>query len=214
MHEVCVRLENENVKLQVCEECAYHDEFWRLSMTLWPWLDLRSLQEDLLMAHDLMQKAEQKEVKREQVRCSRVLEHARCFPRRHQSGLPLDGLARWLEIRAIAVRLAIYIGMQWHAMLQHLTQQRKHNEELLDLLEQQQRTLLQNSTDLADYEKTLVQMAAELDRYRQMGAATPGKVCACGSVTRKAACGLTHGTVSGGTKRHCIAYQTSAREPG
>ena len=48
-----------------------------------------------------------------------------------------------------------------------LTQQ-KHNEELLELLEQQQYTLLQNSKDLADYEKTLVQMAAELDHFRQV----------------------------------------------
>jgi len=48
-----------------------------------------------------------------------------------------------------------------------LTQQ-KHNEELLELLEQQQCTLLQNSKDLADYEKTLVQMATELDHFRQV----------------------------------------------
>jgi len=48
-----------------------------------------------------------------------------------------------------------------------LTQQR-HNEELLELLEKQQSTLVQNSKDLADYEKTLVQMAAELDQFRQM----------------------------------------------
>lgn len=48
-----------------------------------------------------------------------------------------------------------------------LTQQR-HNEELLELLEKQQGTLMQNSKDLADYEKTLVQMAAELDQFRQV----------------------------------------------
>ena len=34
-------------------------------------------------------------------------------------------------------------------------------------LVQQQSTLVRNSKDLADYEKTLVQMAAELDRFRQ-----------------------------------------------
>ena len=143
-----------------------------------------------MLAHDLIQKAEQKDVKREQVLCSCGLGLCHeCLLITHQSGLPLDGLARWLEIWGRS-SVACYLQSQavTLAMLQHLTQQRKHNEELLDLLEQQQRTLLQNSTDLAEYEKTLVQMAAELDRYRQIegkGATTPGKVSACGCALRR-----------------------------
>ena len=61
---------------------------------------------------------------------------------------------------------------------ERMQQQQRHNEELLELLEQQQSTLVRNSKDLADYEKTLVQMAAELDRFRQndVQSLTPGKV--------------------------------------
>jgi hypothetical protein len=49
-----------------------------------------------------------------------------------------------------------------------ILQQQKHNEELLELLQTQQGSLVQNAKDMAEYEKTIVQMAAELDQYRQV----------------------------------------------
>jgi len=49
-----------------------------------------------------------------------------------------------------------------------ILQQQKHNEELLELLQTQQGSLVQNAKDMAEYEKTIVQMAAELDEYRQV----------------------------------------------
>ena len=49
-----------------------------------------------------------------------------------------------------------------------ILQQQKHNEELLELLQTQQGSLVQNAKDMAEYEKTIVQMAAELDQYRKV----------------------------------------------
>ena len=59
---------------------------------------------------------------------------------------------------------------------ERMLQQQRHNEELLELLEQQQATLVRNAKDLSEYEKTLVSMSSELDMYRQVSM-QEGKIC-------------------------------------
>ena len=67
-------------------------------------------------------------------------------------------------------------------------QQQRHNEELLELLQQQQSTLVQNAKDMAEYEKTLVQMAAELDQFRQVPASCRSSSSLAPLILRRCSC--------------------------
>ena len=69
-----------------------------------------------------------------------------------------------------------------------IIQQQRHNEELLELLQQQQSTLVQNAKDMAEYEKTLVQMAAELDQFRQVPASCRSSSSLAPLILRRCSC--------------------------